>query len=138
MTEKDPQDEGRGFRVIDRRSEDRDEPEPASERIGAETEPVVDTAAPGAPLPEEDAFAHFIMSLATSAYMHLGMMAQPGGEQMEKNLPLARQSIDILGMIAAKTQGNLTAQEEALLQQILSELRLHFVNEQKKDCRKKG
>jgi hypothetical protein len=135
MTEKDPKEEGRGFRVIDRRGESRDEPEP--ERAETVSEPVTDTVAQEASLPEEDAFAHFIMSLATSAYMHLGMVAPPGDEKMEKNLPLAKQSIDILGMIAEKTQGNLTAKEEALLQQLLSELRLHFVNEQKTDSQKK-
>lgn len=129
---RDPQDEGRGFRVIDRRGEERSQPTP--EPTTAEAAENKQRSEPAASsLPHEDAFAHFIMSLATSAYMHLGMIAPPGEETMEKNLELARQSIDILGMIAEKTHGNLTAKEEALLQQILSELRLHFVNEQKKD-----
>ena len=132
---RDPQDEGRGFRVIDRRGEERAEPSPEPTAPPAQEQAKASDAAASSAssMPHEDAFAHFIMSLATSAYMHLGMIAPPGEEPMEKNLDLARQSIDILGMIAEKTHGNLTAKEETLLQQILSELRLHFVNEQKKD-----
>lgn len=138
MSESDPkdqQDEKRGFRVIDRRGEERVESEGESQTAADTTSTGQASAGPEATasLPPEDAFAHFVMSLATSAYMHLGLVAPPGEEPMEKNLDLARQSIDILGMIAEKTHGNLTAKEEALLQQLLSELRLHFVNEQKKD-----
>lgn len=135
---RDPKDEGRGFRVIDRRGEERAQatPEPAAGKAPEENKAPEEKQTRGpeaASLPHEDAFAHFVMSLATSAYMHLGMIAPPGEKTMEKNLDLARQSIDILGMIAEKTHGNLTAKEEALLNQILSELRLHFVNEQNKD-----
>lgn len=130
MTEKDDAAEGRGFRVIDRRGEGRSEPEETSPKKSAESAPTAE--APGHPPPEDEAFAHFIMSLATSAYMHLGLVAPPGDEKPEKNLALAKQSIDILGLLAEKTKGNLSAQEEALLQQVLSELRLHFVNEQRR------
>ena len=121
--------------MIDRRGEERVEPkaEPTARTEPAKPEAGGPADSASFSLPQEDAFAHFVMSLATSAYMHLGMIAPPGEETVERNLELARQSIDILGMIAEKTHGNLTAKEEALLQQILSELRLHFVNEQKKD-----
>ena len=124
MTEKDEPREGRGFRVIDRRGEARPEPEATAPKTPPE--PTQES------LTEEDAFAHFIMSLATSAYMHLGLVAPPGEDKVEKNLSLAKQSIDILGLLAEKTKGNLSPKEDTLLKQVLSELRLHFINEQRR------
>ncbi len=79
-------------------------------------------------LPPEMDFSTFIMSLATSAYIQLGRATPPDGESAEVNLPLAKQTIDILGMLEDKTKGNLTDEEAALLRQILFDLRLQFVD----------
>jgi len=78
-------------------------------------------------LPKID-FSTFVLSLATSAMYHLGMTDAPTGEgPPDVNLPLARQTIDTLEMLQAKTQGNLSDDEAKLLESILYELRMGFV-----------
>lgn len=76
-------------------------------------------------LPQID-FATFIVSLSHSALSHLGDAPQPDGS-VEKDLNLARQTIDILGLLQEKTHGNLTGDEERLLTQVLYDLRMRFV-----------
>jgi hypothetical protein len=68
------------------------------------------------------AFDIFVLSLNASALMQLG----DGIEAGEANLPLARQTIDILAMIEEKTRGNLSGEEERLLHQILFDLRMRY------------
>ena len=65
-------------------------------------------------------FDIFVLSLNASALLHLG----DGGDTSD--LPLARQTIDILGMLEEKTRGNLTGEEERLLHQILFDLRMRY------------
>jgi hypothetical protein len=74
-------------------------------------------------------FASFLISLGTQAFMHLGDIPNPTTQQREKDLPAAKQMIDLLGMLQGKTQGNLAADEERLLQQLLLDLRLRYVRE---------
>ena len=74
-------------------------------------------------LPEID-FGTFVMSLASSVLVHLGELEHPDSA---KNLPLAKQTIDILGMIADKTRGNLTEEEQQLLTNLLYDLRMKYV-----------
>jgi hypothetical protein len=81
-------------------------------------------------LPEID-FSSFIFSLSTSALFHLGEVPDPVTQQREKNLLLAKQTIDILGMLREKTKGNLTADEEKVMDHLLADLRLRFVRESK-------
>lgn len=76
-------------------------------------------------LPEID-FSTFVLSLSTSAMVHLGESPGPGGEQA-KDLPLAKQSIDILALLQDKTTGNLSADEQRLLREVLYDLRLRYV-----------
>lgn len=71
-------------------------------------------------------FTTFILSLSTSALMHLGEKV-PGAPDVPENLPLARQSIDLLGLLEQKTRGNLSGEEERLLAQVLYDLRMRFV-----------
>ncbi len=75
----------------------------------------------------EMSFSTLVLSLSASAMMHLGMEAEPGGPKPEVDLPLARQTIDILEVLRAKTQGNLDEGEERLLESVLHELRLKYV-----------
>jgi hypothetical protein len=77
-------------------------------------------------LPNLD-FATFILSLSHSVLMHLGEAPHPDGDDTHKDLPLARQTIDLLGLLEEKTKGNLTGDEERLLSQVLYDLRLRFV-----------
>ncbi len=81
-------------------------------------------------LPEIN-FATFIFSLNSSALVHLGVIEDPGTGQKIKNLPVAKQTIDVLGMLEEKTQGNLEDDESQLLKNILHDLRLMYVKEQK-------
>ena len=77
-------------------------------------------------------FAAFVLSLAHTTAVHLGDVPDPvSGKRMEPNLPGAQQMIDILALIEEKTRGNLTAEERQLLDQILYELRLRFVEVRK-------
>ncbi len=72
-------------------------------------------------------FATFILSLSHSALVHLGEAPHPDGEAPAKDLALARQTIDMLGLLEEKTRGNLTGDEERLLSQILYDLRMRFL-----------
>ncbi len=79
-------------------------------------------------LPEIN-FATFILSLHSSALVHLGVVENPATGQKSKSLGLAKQTIDILGIIEKKTQGNLDKDEENLLKNLLHDLRLMYVKE---------
>ncbi len=72
-------------------------------------------------------FSMFILSLNTSALVHLGQIPDPHTQEKKKDLALARQTIDILDMLREKTKGNLTKEEEKLLDNILYELRLLYL-----------
>ena len=73
-------------------------------------------------------FGAFLMSLSTEALVHLGEMADPAsGSQPHRDLGMAQQLIDILGMLREKTRGNLDRDEQALLDAILFDLRMKYV-----------
>jgi hypothetical protein len=75
-------------------------------------------------------FTNFILSLSTSALFHFGDFPDPSvGGKTQKNLPAAKQTIDILDMINEKTKGNLNEQENNLLQGVLYELKLRYVKD---------
>jgi hypothetical protein len=81
-------------------------------------------------LPEID-FATLILSLASSVLQHLGEV--PDGEgKTERDLPLAKQTIDLLALLQEKTKGNLDEPEEKLLQSVLYDLRIKYVDASKK------
>jgi len=78
-------------------------------------------------LPEMD-FATFILSLSHSALVHLGDAPAPDGVAVARDLGMARQTIDLLGLLEQKTRGNLTGEEECLLEQVLYDLRMRYVD----------
>ncbi len=78
------------------------------------------------PLPEPD-FPSFILSLAASAQMNLGVPPHLEANQPAQNLPAAKQIIDILGMLKEKTRGNLDQEEEALIDGVLYNLRMLYI-----------
>lgn len=77
--------------------------------------------------PTEINFSAFLMSLSTEALVHLGEMADPANGEQRRDLPMAQQLIDILGMLRDKTRGNLDDDERALLDAILFDLRMKYV-----------
>ena len=92
---------------------------------------MTDSTTPSAPAsPNESGinFASFVLSLVHTAAVHFGDVADPTtGERHASNLPLAQQMIDILAMLEEKTRGNLSAEERQLIDQVLYELRMRYV-----------
>jgi hypothetical protein len=72
-------------------------------------------------------FTTFVLSLGSSALVHLGDIEHPEAQAAGENLALARQTIDILAMLSEKTRGNLAEEEARFLADLLAELRLRFV-----------
>lgn len=87
-------------------------------------------SAEGDELPQVD-FATFLLSLGHSALMHMGLAGAPDGLEPHVNLPLARQTIDLISLLQEKTKGNLSGEEERLIEQLLTDLRLRFVQSSK-------
>lgn len=76
---------------------------------------------------EQADFPFFITSLALQASIALGAMPHPVSNKIEENLAHAKLLIDTLGMLKEKTQGNLNAEEDSLLENFLYELRMQYV-----------
>ncbi len=93
----------------------------ASERLGQGRE-----KARRGPLPEVT-LSTFILSLVSSALVHLGDAPDPVSGQMIMDLELAKQTIDIISMLKDKTKGNLTDDEQKMMEQILYDLRMRYV-----------
>ena len=73
-------------------------------------------------------FTAFVLSLASTAAIHFGDLPDPvSGQLLELNLEGAAQMIEILGLLDQKTRGNLTAEERQVLEQVLYELRMRFI-----------
>lgn len=72
-------------------------------------------------------FSNFVLSLASSAMVHLGETADPSSGQRAVDLDLARHTIDVLGVLEDKTAGNLNDEEQRLLASLLADLRSRFV-----------
>ena len=124
-------EERRGFQVKDRRrfsetGEARaDVPEepaaPAGSTAPAEPPPLA--AAPDEPV----TFSTFVLGLSTQALLHLGEIPNPLTRSLERDLPAAKQVIDILGILGEKTRNNLEPGEETLLDSVLYDLRMRYV-----------
>lgn len=74
-------------------------------------------------------FSTFIMSLNASALYHLGAIPDPTTGVKNKNVSMAKQTIDIIGMLKEKTKGNLDDEEKNLLENMLHDLRMMYVKE---------
>ena len=125
----------KGFTVKDRRAFSGDEPAAEGKPAASEPQPSkteraagVDSERAQAPLPEIN-FPTFIASLNASALVHLGGIEDPVSGKAEKNLPMAKQTIDILSMLQQKTAGNLAADEDSMLKSILYDLRILYVKQ---------
>ncbi len=125
------ENEKKGFTIRDRRAGSPQEEAGKTEekRKGLEEEsPQGKTSSSSLP---EITFSSFVFSLSTSALMHLGEVPDPISQKLEKDLPLAKQTIDILGMLQEKTRGNLTPEEEKLMENLLGDLRWRYVQRAK-------
>jgi hypothetical protein len=135
-----------GFKVVDRRGfsadgtrrEDvRDEvPKPAAPPAApstsprpAETEDLFDLAPPG--------FDTLVSYLSTTAMFQMGLLAGPSGERIPADMVNARRTIDLLEVLQQKTEGNLTPDEAQLLEDVLYELRLSFVEVEKRQAQER-
>jgi len=128
------------FIIKDRRvfaQGDKDQ-ETTEESAKPSQEEVKESESEEATAPEEDKtdfqlpkinFATFVFSLNSSVLLQLGLIDDPAIDKKTKNLPLAKQTIDILSMLEEKTQGNLTKDEETMLKNILYDLRMLYVKE---------
>ena len=74
-------------------------------------------------------FVNFILSLSTTAMYHFGDFPDPVSQKAQRNLTAAKQTIDILGMLRSKTEGNLDNNEKSLIDGLLFELRMRYVKE---------
>ena len=142
MVEEGEKGEGKGFKVEDRRrfSPETGEPKEAGEKTDTLADAAKDAAKeePGErkktsdePLPEIN-FSTFVISLSTQVLMHLGEIPDPISGKMESDLAVAKQMIDIIGMLRQKTQGNLDAGEQKLIDDVLFDLRMRYVEAVKK------
>ena len=117
------------------------ESQPAAPQPGVEAaSPPPPPVAPAAESPEEEpdveeldardpaSFVNFLMSIASNAASALGMMEHPVTHQREVDLELAKHWIDVLGMLQQKTKGNLSKQEDQIIESFLSDLRMQYVS----------
>jgi hypothetical protein len=131
------EEDKRGFTIRDKRTSTQ------TDETGRGEAPKVETASSGearkaeketreraAELPEIN-FSSFLLSLSTSALVHLGEVPDPVTQKPDRHLPLAKQTIDLLGMLKEKTQGNLTEDEEKLMDHLLADLRWRYIREAK-------
>ena len=96
---------------------------------GGETKSKADTTSQAHFAMPEINFATFVVSLNSSALVALGLVPDPVTKNTSKNLALAKQTIDILGMLKEKTKGNLNSDEENMLKSVLYDLRMMYVKE---------
>jgi hypothetical protein len=75
----------------------------------------------------EVTFSYFLISLSSSALLHLGEIGDPQTGQKKKDLPIAKHTIDTIAMLREKTKGNLTDEEQKALDSILADLRWQYV-----------
>ena len=127
--EKNGEDREQGFVVKDKRfsaMKDEADSEAREEIPREEPQAREERADQDIPLPEIN-LTNFLLSLSTSVLIQLGEVQDPMTNQIEKNLPIAKQTIDLLGMLREKTKGNLTPDEEKLFESLLYDLRMRYV-----------
>jgi hypothetical protein len=79
-------------------------------------------------MPEQTMFTEFLMGVASSAFIYLGLVEHPATGRRQIDLGAAKESIDMLSMLREKTKGNLTRGEEKFFEGLLSDLRMQFVS----------
>jgi len=137
------EDSSSGFRVVDRRpfAADGSRKEDAAAddkngevgRVAERTAPrEAPSEAPGPSDEESSGFETLVSYLSTTAMFQMGLIAGPSGEHIPADLPNASRTLDLLEVLQEKTRGNLTARESRLLEDVLYELRMSFLEMQKR------
>jgi len=138
MGEQDSKRDESVFKVVDRRrfgadgtiKKDAVDPEPRRNDPPASASPTPQPKSTPQPPPEGQSqidFLTFVASLGATALAAMGALPKGAAGDVPENVELAREYIDILGMLQAKTRGNLSREEDSSLQRILTDLRLQFV-----------
>ncbi|MFN7624676.1 MAG: DUF1844 domain-containing protein, partial [Acidobacteriota bacterium] len=78
-------------------------------------------------MPEQTLFTDFLMQMASSAFIYLGLVEHPATGRRQVNLEAAKDSIDLLDMLREKTRGNLTRGEDKLFEDLMADLKMQFV-----------
>jgi len=123
-------DEETGIRIIDRRRFDSQGKERGDEEqqiVNHEPEKATEKNEVNMDDADGISFSSLIMSLATQTLMQLGEMDSQSGLAVPVDLDGAKQTIEILGMLQKKTKGNLSKEEDQLLEEVLHNLKLGFV-----------
>lgn len=147
----DEKNESAGFKVVDRRTfssegsaREEHEPEarkpeppraaeaPVRSRVIASPE----ETAPEEPQGEPSGFEMLVSYLSTTTMFQLGLLAGPGGERIPPDMANAQRTINLIDVLQEKTRGNLTPNESRLLDDVLYELRMTFLELQKRQARK--
>ncbi|MBN2298753.1 MAG: DUF1844 domain-containing protein [Deltaproteobacteria bacterium] len=118
-------DEKKGYTFADKRGEPGADDSVVSDKPPGQPGRTGDVAGQNRELKID--FPTLIMSFASAAMISMGEVPDPATGRISKNLELARQNIDILALLQAKTRGNLSAEEENLIEGILYELRLGYI-----------
>lgn len=127
----------RDKRIFDETGDVRKDESPQPEVKPIETKEEPDGRPPKRESPEpsreesfpEVNFVNFVLSLSTTAMYHFGDFPDPVSQKAERNLAAAKQTIDILGLLRSKTEGNLDDNEKSLMDGILFELRMRYIKE---------
>ncbi len=129
--------EDKGFKVRDRRrfSSENGEPVENAQSEEASQVPNQESIIPPAEKMESTTdealpainFSTFIISLSTQALMHLGEIPNSLTGKVEMEIPAAKQTIDIISLLQEKTRGNLDQGEEKLMEEVLYDLRMKYV-----------
>lgn len=136
-----------GFKVTDRRLFNADgsmredaqipEPPPAAEipaqpnAFAATPEPSLQEQFPADEedvMPEQTMFTDFVMNIASSAFIYLGLMEHPATGRRQVDMMAAKETIDLLMMLREKTNGNLSRGEERFYDELLADLKTQFVS----------
>ena len=79
-------------------------------------------------MPEQTMFTEFVMNIASSAFIYLGLMEHPGTGRRQVDMMAAKETIDLLMLLRQKTNGNLTPGEAKFFDELLAELKTQFVS----------
>ena len=143
MAEEKEEKEDKGFKVIDRRGVEPPSPPPTPQTPGAPPVGASEGNPPSPPLEEKPPtaategkrpsslgvprFLDLVQTLQMGAMVGLGMLQGPDGKRPPVDLPAAKDAIDLLGILQEKTKGNLTKEEEEILQEGLYHLRMGYM-----------
>ena len=136
-------EEKKSYTFLDKRGVDHDEPGVQNDLKGTQAERKPEPQPKTEPrssenharrgTPQSIDFSTLIMSFASAAMISMGRVTDPATGAVQRNLAVAQQNIDIITLLYEKTRGNLTAEEERLMDQILYELRMVFVEAMKEE-----